>query len=73
MHRLKRFTMAVFMAVRRVLVPAMLFCVYFLVLGPLALLVRLFGLLPEVERGAATYWRKARSGAADTEEAAGQS
>jgi hypothetical protein len=73
MDRIKRFTMAVFLAARRVLVPSMLFCVYFLALGPMALIMRLFGLMPKVKRGPLGYWREARSGAADTGEAAGQS
>lgn len=73
MGRLKRFTLAAFLAARKVLVPSMLFCVYFLVIGPMALIARVFGLLPKARRGPLGYWREARFGANDPEEAAGQS
>lgn len=73
MEKLKAFSRAVFLGARRVLVPAFLFCAYFLALGPLALITRLFGLLPAGEPGPSGFWRLPDGGESGPGAAEGQS
>lgn len=73
MEKFREFTRALFYRVQRVLVPAMLFFVYYFIVGPTALAARLFGLLPGRPAPGGSYWLPSRPGPAGPEEASEQS
>ncbi len=73
LDKVKDFTRRVFTAAQKVLLPALLFAAYFLVVGPMALTAALFRLLPRREAGRKSYWEPIAAPADIAADAAEQS
>ena len=79
MDKIKKFTRSVFLAVQRVLVPAVLFLAYIFAIGAMAALDRLFHFQPRRKAAAGSYWQPGESvfseggGGKDAEDALSQS